>query len=66
MYKVVYKFADLKDNNHVYEIGDKYPRKGYEADSERIEELSGTQNKIGKVLIEKVKKQTKPKAKKNK
>lgn len=54
MYKVIYKFADLLDNNTIYNVGDEYPRKGYEATKERIAELSGNDNKIGKVLIKKV------------
>lgn len=51
MYEVVYRFADLKDDSYIYEVGDKYPREGYEPTSERIGELSGTDNKIGKPLI---------------
>lgn len=56
MYKVIYKFADLQDSGHIYEIGDEYPREGHEPDESRIKELSGSGNKIGKPLIEKVKK----------
>lgn len=63
MYKVIYKFVDLQDNDHVYEIGDVYPREGSEVTDERIAELSGDQNKIGSPLIEKVK-QPKKKAEK--
>ncbi len=44
---------DLKDNNHIYEVGDAYPRSG-RTKKERVEELLGTSNKIGKQLIEKV------------
>lgn len=54
MFKVIYRFADLQDDNHVYEVGDKYPRDGYEVADSRIAELSGNGNKIGKPLIEKV------------
>lgn len=63
MYEVVYRFADLKDGSHVYEVGDQYPREGYEPASERIEELSGTQNKIGRILIVKKKEEKKKKDK---
>lgn len=49
--KVVYKFADLVDGNHIYEVGDKYPRDGYKPTKERVEELKGSDNKIGKPLI---------------
>lgn len=51
MYIVLKKFADLKDNNYIYEIGDEYPRKGYQPDDKRIAELSGTQNKQWTPLI---------------
>lgn len=54
MYKVIVEFADLKDNNHVYRVGDKFPRTGYKVSKERQEELATSANKIGKPLIEKV------------
>lgn len=60
MYKVIYKFADLEDDSYVYEVGDTYPRKGLDPTDERIGELSGSENKIGKPLIEKVKQAKKP------
>lgn len=49
--KVVYKFVDLVDGNHIYEVGDNYPRDGYKPTKERVEELKGSDNKIGKPLI---------------
>lgn len=64
MFKVVYQFADLEDNSHVYDVGDDYPREGYEPSEERIAELSGSKNKIRKPLIEKVKQVKKPVEKK--
>lgn len=54
MYKVIAYFTDLKDNNHPYNVGDTFPRKGVEATEERLAELSGKDNKQGKPLIEKV------------
>lgn len=51
MYKVVVYFEDLQDKNHAYNVGDIYPRKGYKPTKARIEELSGTANKRGVVLI---------------
>lgn len=39
MYKVIYKFIDLKDNKHLYNVGDEYPRNGAKADKSRIDEL---------------------------
>ena len=54
-YIVVYKaFKDLKDKGHIYKKGDEYPRNGLKPSKKRIEELSTTNNKIGKILIEKV------------
>ena len=55
MYKVIAKFADLKDNKHLYRPGDKYPRDGVEVDDERIAELSTANNALRKPLIEEVK-----------
>lgn len=52
-YKVIYMFRDLQDNDHIYRVGDKYPRKGRVAKA-RIDELSSTDNKIGKPLIEEI------------
>ena len=54
MYKVICRFADLKDDSHIYEVGDKYPRKGAETSEDRIAELSGSDNKIGEPLIKKI------------
>jgi len=54
MYKVLYIFTDLQDNNHLYEVGDIYPREGLEPTAERIEELATDKNKQHKPLIEKI------------
>jgi hypothetical protein len=54
MYKVIKLFADLQDNNHVYRIGDVFPRSGVEATEERLAELASCNNKQGVPLIEKV------------
>ncbi len=56
MFNVVYQFADLEDGNHIYYVGDKYPRDGYEPTKDRISELSGENNKIGRPLIKQAKK----------
>lgn len=52
MYKVVYMFVDLQDEDHVYEVGDEYPRKGSRPSEERIKELASDKNRIGRPLIE--------------
>lgn len=54
MYKVIERFMDLQDDNHIYEVGDAYPREGAEPTPERIRELASNSNKIGKPLIEEV------------
>ena len=51
MYKVIKLFADLQDNNHVYKVGDEYPRKGLQVSEDRIAELAGSNNKQGTPLI---------------
>lgn len=50
-YVVIKDFTDLQDDNHIYRAGDKYPRKG-RAKKERVEELSGSENKRGEPLIQ--------------
>lgn len=54
MYKAIERFKDLKDNGFVYEAGDKYPRKGKRVSKARIAELSGSDNKRGRPVIEEV------------
>lgn len=54
MYRVVYKFRDLKDGLHTYKVGDTYPRKGVIEDEKRIEELLSKTNKLRRPLIEKI------------
>lgn len=54
-FKVICSFADSKDNNHIYNVGDIYPRDGFMADDERINALSTNENRHGTVFIEKVK-----------
>lgn len=52
MYRAVEQFADLQDNKYIYELGMIYPRKGYDPTDERIKELAGSENKVGKPVIE--------------
>ncbi len=49
-YIVVRDFADLQDESHIYHAGDIYPRKG-KPKKERLEELLGSNNRIGKPVI---------------
>lgn len=55
MYKVIRNFADMQDNMTIYNIGDNYPREGYEPTEERIAELSGNDNAFGAPIIEIIK-----------
>lgn len=52
MYKVIKFFRDLKDNGHVYKVGDIFPYDGKEIPEARIAELSGSNNRQGTPLIE--------------
>lgn len=63
MYLVCKAFTDLQDNNHVYSVGDEYPRKGSSPTPERVMELASKENKRGEILIKEVKapKEEKPK-----
>ena len=54
MYKVIVRFKDLQDDNHVYLVGDTFPRKGAEVSAKRISELSTKKNRRGIALIEEV------------
>lgn len=51
MYEVICTFYDLTDNNFVYNVGDSFPRIGLEVSQDRIDELSGSNNKRGTPLI---------------
>ena len=60
MYKVIRHFTDLQDNNYPYNEGDIFPHDGLNVSKQRIEELSGSNNKQKRPLIEKIKEE-KPK-----
>ena len=51
-YKVIHYFTDLQDNNHPYQVGDKFPRQGAVVSEVRLKALSTVNNKQGKPLIE--------------
>jgi len=52
-YIVIHKFRDLQDGDHIYNVDNKYPRKG-RSKKERIDELMSHENKIGVPLIAEV------------
>ena len=53
-YKVIAYFTDAQDGEHIYKVGDEYPRQGIEVSDERIEELSSSKNAKGRPMIEEV------------
>lgn len=54
MYKVIKYFTDLQDDNFEYNVGDIYPRAGFDVLPSRIKELAGKKNRQGEPLIEEV------------
>ena len=61
MYKVLKFFTDLQDNDHAYDAGDEFPRKGLAVTDARLAELAGSNNKQGVPLIAEVKEAPKKK-----
>lgn len=53
-YKVIKFFTDLQDNEHPYNVGDQFPRKGVAVTEARLAELAGKFNKQGTPLIQAV------------
>ena len=64
MYKALIRFFDGLDNKHLYNPGDTFPRNGLEVSEERLAKLSGSNNKLGKPVIEFVEAPKKKRAKK--
>lgn len=54
MYKVIVRFCDLQDGNHVYQPGDEYPRAGLQVEAERLQELASDRNRRKTPLIKEV------------
>lgn len=50
-YRVIEAFVDLLDNNHLYRVGDVYPRSGMDVTLARINELASANNRLGMPLI---------------
>ena len=51
-YKVIHRFTDLQDFNHLYNVGDLFPRIGMKVSQARIDELASSKNKLKTPLIE--------------
>lgn len=58
-YRVIEAFVDLLDDNHLYQVGDTFPRPGKDVTLSRINELASADNKLGTPLIKLVDKATK-------
>lgn len=52
-YKVIYPFLDAKDGNHLYEVGERYPRLAMEGEisAARFAELASDKNLLKRPLI---------------
>ena len=61
MYRVIKRFYDLTDNNHLYEVGDSYPRDGLSPSPERVQSLVTDENRQHKPLIKEIKSRKKGK-----
>lgn len=59
MFKVIQYFTDLQDNDYEYNIGDTFPHKDLNVSDERLTELSTSNNRQNKPLIERVDEQVK-------
>lgn len=55
MYRVINTFADKFDNNVIYDVGDEYPREGFEVGEERIKFLMQSDTLLSGAAIEEVK-----------
>ena len=58
--KVLIAFTDGQDGDHVYNIGDQYPRAGLEPKEERIAYLASGRNRLKAPVIEQPKERKKP------
>ena len=52
MYRVIKRFTDLQDGNHLYIEGDTFPREGVTASEARLVELSTAANRRHIPMIE--------------
>jgi len=51
MFIAAVTFADLQDNKRLYHAGETFPRDGLAVSDERINELAGSNNRMGFPLI---------------
>lgn len=59
-YVVVHAFKDLQDKNKIYQVGEPYPKPANKKiTAARLKQLTTKDNRLGEVLIEEVKEETK-------
>lgn len=51
MFIVKERFMERYDNDHIYEVGDVYPREGFKATKKRIGELTTGENKYKRPFL---------------
>lgn len=61
IYKVTRFFYDLQDGDHLYNVGDSYPREGLAVSNKRIAELMSGKNRLRVPVIAEEPKKTRRK-----
>lgn len=54
-YKVIRFFYDMQDAEHLYKVGDSYPREGVAVSDKRVAELLSNKNRLRQPVIAEVK-----------
>lgn len=52
MYEVIQAFPERFDDDHLYNVGDTYPREGFTPPEGRAEELLDGTNRAGQIYLE--------------
>lgn len=60
MYRALCEFYDLTDGNRRYGAGEDFPRPGLDVSADRLAELSGAGNRLGRPVIEAVEAPARP------
>ena len=60
-YVVIEHFCDMQDGGRSYEVGDKFPRAGYNASQARLDTLATDRNALGRPLIKAIEEKKKEK-----
>lgn len=54
MYQVIRSFLDKTDNNHLYKVGDVYPKEGGKTTKARAKELLTGDNATGQIYLREI------------